>query len=181
MNGLMVNISNYGLLIRVAAIWDQIFIRLDNFVQSLPVPVKDSYSLKWVNTMQNGLAILIVISSHLISYKTVATGLQQGLMQRWTPWRVIHRCFLPLIAIKNALAVSQCSHLGSSVQLSSDQGPRLSRSPRTTQWAVRGHLEPQYRSGPRNMTSRDQEQDCSLLLSCFLCEGEQCAFYTSKG
>ena len=72
MNGLMVNISNYGLLIRVAAIR---IIRSSNFVQSLLVHVKDSYSPKWVNTMQNGLAILIVISSHLISYKTVATGL----------------------------------------------------------------------------------------------------------
>ena len=67
MNGLMVNISNYGLLICVAAIRDKVFIRSSNFVRSLPVHVKDSYSPKWVNTMQNGLAALIVISSHLTS------------------------------------------------------------------------------------------------------------------
>ena len=75
MNGLMVNISNYGLLIRVAAIRDWRFIRSSHFVQSLPVLVKDSYSLKWVNTMPNSLAELMVISSRLISSKTIATGL----------------------------------------------------------------------------------------------------------
>ena len=73
-------------------------------------------------------------------------------MQHWTPWRVIHRCFLPLIAIKNALAVSGSSHLRS-------YQVRALLSPGacglwTTQWALRGHSG--LNTGQHQAT-RDQE------------------------
>lgn len=96
--------------------------------------------------MQNGLAILIVISSHLISYKTVATGLY-SLMQHWTPWRVIHTCFLPLIAIKNALAVSGSSHLRS-------YQVRALLSPLDHTMGAERPLRPQY----QHQATRDHER-----------------------